>query len=77
MVVFEKFKMPLPIRVYGDHLGFQIAPIASVVKYIIGVLASSAVDHGFKPWSGKIKDYEIGIGCFSTKHTALRSKSKD
>jgi hypothetical protein len=27
--------------------------------------------------SGQTKDYKIGICCFSTKHTALRCKSKD
>ena len=27
--------------------------------------------------SGQTKDYEIGICCFSTKHAALRRKSKD
>jgi hypothetical protein len=26
---------------------------------------------------GQTKDYKIGICCFSTKHAALRSKSKD
>jgi hypothetical protein len=31
----------------------------------------------FEPWSGQAKDYEIGICCFSAKHVALRSKSKD
>jgi len=41
------------------------------------VLASSAVDRGFEPRSGQRKDYKIGIGCFSAKHTALRRKSKD
>ena len=41
------------------------------------VLASSVVDHGFEPRSGQTKDYEIGICCFSTKHAALRRKSKD
>ena len=41
------------------------------------MLASSAVDRGFKPLTGHTKDYEIGICCFSTKHAALRSKSKD
>jgi len=25
----------------------------------------------------KLKDYKIGICCFSVKHTALRSKNKD
>ena len=27
--------------------------------------------------SGQTKDYRIGICCFSAKHAALRSKSKD
>ena len=31
----------------------------------------------FEPRSGQIKDYKIGICCFSAKHTALRRKSKD
>ena len=44
---------------------------------MVSVLASSAVDRGFEPWSGQTKDYEIGICCFSAKHVALRSKSKD
>jgi len=26
---------------------------------MLSILASSAVDHGFKPWSGQSKDYEI------------------
>ena len=44
---------------------------------MVSVLASSAVDHGFKPWSGQTKDYKIGICCFSAKYAALRRKSKD
>ena len=40
-------------------------------------LASSAVDCGFKPRSGQTKDYKIGYCCFSSKHAALRRKSKD
>ena len=43
---------------------------------MVSMLVSSAVDHGFKPRSGQTKDYEIGICCFSTKHAALRRKSK-
>ena len=31
----------------------------------------------FEPRSGQIKDYEIGICCFSAKYEALRRKSKD
>ena len=41
------------------------------------VLASSAVDRGFEHRSGQIKDYKIGICCFSAKHVVLRRKSKD
>jgi len=40
------------------------------------VLTSSAVDRGFEPRSGQIKDYKIGICCFSAKHAALRRKIK-
>jgi hypothetical protein len=44
---------------------------------MVSVLASSAVDRGFEPRSGKTKDYEIGICCFSAKHAELRRKGKD
>ena len=44
---------------------------------MVSVLASSTVDRGFKLRSGQTKDYKIGICCFSAKHTALRSESKD
>ena len=44
---------------------------------MVSVLASSAVNRGFEPRSGQIKDYEIGICCFSAKHAALKKKSKD
>ena len=44
---------------------------------MVSVLASSAVDLGFKPWSGQTKDYKIGICCFSAKHAALRRTSRD
>ena len=43
---------------------------------MVSVLASSAVDRGFEPWSGQTKDYKIGMCCFSAKHTALRRKGK-
>ena len=41
------------------------------------VLASSAVDRGFEPRSGHTNDCGIGMCCLSTKHAALRRKSKD
>ena len=44
---------------------------------MVSVLASSTVDRGFEPRSGRTKDYKIGICCFSAKHAALRRKSKD
>jgi hypothetical protein len=44
---------------------------------MVSVFASSAVDRGFEAWSGQTKDYKIGICCFSDKHAALKSKSKD
>jgi hypothetical protein len=28
---------------------------------MVSVLALSAIDRGFKPWSGQTKDYKIGI----------------
>ena len=43
---------------------------------MVSVLAFSAVDRGFEPRSGKIKDYEIDICCFCAKHATLRRKSK-
>jgi hypothetical protein len=44
---------------------------------MVRVLFSSAVDRGFEPRSGQTKSYKIGICCLSTKHAALRRKSKD
>ena len=44
---------------------------------MVSVLASSVVDREFESRSGQAKDYKIGSCCFSTKHAALRRKSKD
>jgi len=44
---------------------------------MVSILTLSLIDRGFEPRSGKTKDYKIGICCFSTKHTALKRKSKD
>ena len=41
---------------------------------MLSVLASIAVERGFKSRSCQTKDYKIGICCFSAKHTALRRK---
>ena len=47
---------------------------------MVSVLTSIVVDHWFESWSDQTKDYKIGICWFpsdSSKHTPLRSKSKD
>jgi len=44
---------------------------------MINMLASSAVDRKFEPWSGQIKNYRIDICCFFVEHSVLRSKSND
>jgi hypothetical protein len=44
---------------------------------MINMLTLSAVDYGFYPCSGQTKDYVIGICCFSAKHAALSTMSKD
>ena len=49
----------------------------SIGAVMVRVLVSSAVDRGFTLQSGQTKDYKIHICCFSTKHTTLRSRSKD
>jgi hypothetical protein len=38
---------------------------------VVSVLPSSVVDRGFECRSGKTKDYEIGICCFSAKHAVV------
>ena len=44
---------------------------------MVSMLISSAIDHGFEPRCVQTKDCNIGICCFSAKHAALGSKSKD
>ena len=44
---------------------------------MVSMLILSGVEHGFEPQSGQTKDYKMGICCFSTKHAALKRKSKD
>ena len=49
-----------------------------MIGVMISILASSAVDHGFKLRLGLTKEYKIGIYYFSAlQHAALRRKSKD
>ena len=41
----------------------------------VSMLALSVVVHGFELRLGQIRDYEIGICCFSTKHTSIMGKN--
>jgi hypothetical protein len=38
---------------------------------MVMVLASSVAVRGFEFWSGKTKDYNIGVWCFSAEHAAF------
>jgi hypothetical protein len=44
--------------------------------YAMFAIVQHNINHGFESSSGKTKDYKIDICCFSTKHAAIRSKSK-
>lgn len=52
---------------------------ASVVLWLVDMLALSAEDFGLEPRSVQTNDYKIKIGfcCFPAKHTALRRQSKN
>ena len=39
---------------------------------MVSEIASNAVDRGFEPRSGQIKDYSIDICCFSIKEKEQR-----
>jgi hypothetical protein len=43
---------------------------------MVSVLAPSAIDRGFEPWSGQTKDYKFGICYFSAKQAALRRRGE-
>jgi len=47
-----------------------LIPRYRICGVIVNVFASIAVDRRFELRSGQTKDYEIGICCFSAKHTA-------
>ena len=64
----------LPLTVFTRDYASSFNHIGGVM---VSMIASSAVDHGFEPRSGKTKTYKIGICCFSAKHASLKRKSKD
>ena len=56
---------------------FSLGKANSIGGVMVIVLAPSAVDRGFDPRSGQVKDYTIGICYFSANHAVLKRKSKD
>ena len=46
-------------------------------RYNVILLAAGAMDRGFMHRSSNPKTIKKGICCFSTKHAALKIKSKD
>ena len=48
--------------------------VEHIVGVMVSVLASSAVYHRLETRSGQIKNYEIGMCCFSAKYTEIRRK---
>jgi hypothetical protein len=44
---------------------------------MVNVFVRSWVRDGCEPRSSQIKDYKISMCCFSAKHAALKSMSKD
>ena len=55
----------------------SLPTLNSIGDVLVSMLTISVVDCEFVPQSDQTKDYKIGICCFSTKHAALRRKSKD
>jgi hypothetical protein len=49
----------------------------SIGGVMVSLVALSAADREFEPRSGQTKNYQIGMGCFSGEHAAIRGKSKD
>ena len=69
-----------PLKFNNRNIMFTIL-LEHVVNRIggvmVSVLTSSAVDRGFEPRSGQIKDYKMGTCCFSATYAVLGRKNKD
>jgi hypothetical protein len=66
--------LPYSILIYLIEISCHDNRISVVM---VRVLVWIAVDRGFKSRWGQTKEYKIGIGCLSAKHSALRWMSKD
>jgi hypothetical protein len=56
---------------------FNITITNRICGVMVSMFASNTVDHVFEPRSGQMKDFNIGICCFSAEDMTLSSKSKD
>jgi hypothetical protein len=66
-------------HIHSYHIGSTKTIPIQIFIFLIPqykLTVSSAIDRSFEPRSDQTKDYKIGICCFSTKHAALRRKSK-
>jgi predicted LPLAT superfamily acyltransferase len=72
-----KFSSYVPYERPFTYYAYKFLISNCIGGAMVSVLALSAVDRGFEPWSGQTKDYKICIFCFSAKHAALRRMSKD
>ena len=61
----------------GSRFCFRFILGNRIGGVMVSTLASRAVYREFDPRSDQTKDYNIGIGCLSAKHAALRRKSND
>jgi hypothetical protein len=57
---------------YKHICSISLRVVNNIGGVMFSVLASSAVESGFEPLSGHIKDYKIATFCFFAKHAALR-----
>jgi hypothetical protein len=71
----------MKIKVFLSNLLIFISKITTVVNHIgevmVSIFALSVIDCEIELQSYQIKDFKIGICCFSTKQVVLRRKSKD
>jgi hypothetical protein len=59
------------------HLPFVPILTPTSAALMVSVFALSVVDRGIEPLWGQTKNYEIGICCFSGKHSELKEKIKN
>jgi hypothetical protein len=63
------------VLVYAFNI-FIVKNIHKNKTHIGGVMVCMLLseDRGFEPRSGQTREYKIGIGCFSAKHTTFKGK---